>query len=186
MARLSVINLTPEQTQELLDGPAGTPPAGVSPNFENPPNLHVVLILTLTLALVFGTLAVIMRTHTKLLIIRSFVYEDCKFSPYFSIGCHSHLLDAILIGWVRPEEEVVYLDFGLLSQGTRHCRRPSRWDRSSACLRAPHLGPPIEGIYQDALCMSPCNICQILKERLIIVVVEKRCFNYLLPYHVSD
>lgn len=63
--------------QTLLNGPAGTPPAGVVPNFQDPPNLNAFLILTLTLVLTFGSLAVLMRMYTKLFIIRSVAYEDC-------------------------------------------------------------------------------------------------------------
>lgn len=71
---------TLEQLQALLNGPAGTPPAGVVPNFDNPPNLNAFLIVTLTLALTFGTLAILMRMYTKLFIVRSTAYEDCTFS----------------------------------------------------------------------------------------------------------
>lgn len=70
---------TPEQLRALLNGTAGKPPAGVMPNLQNPPNLNAFLILTLTLALTFGTLAILMRMYTKLFIIRSVAYEDCTF-----------------------------------------------------------------------------------------------------------
>ena len=70
---------TPEQLHALLNGPAGTPPAGVVPSPQNPPNLNASLIVTLTLVLTFGTLAVFMRMYTKVFIIRSVAYEDCTF-----------------------------------------------------------------------------------------------------------
>ena len=72
--------LTPEQLQALLDGPAGKPPAGILPNLENPPNLDTYLVVTVALTLTFGTLAVLLRLYTKLLILRSFACEDCKYA----------------------------------------------------------------------------------------------------------
>ena len=91
--------LTSEKLQALLNGPASTPPAGVVPNSHNPPNLNAFLIVTLTLALTFGTLAILMRLYTKLFIIRSVAYEDCtfpRFAPLTSMlilrrCCHARL-----------------------------------------------------------------------------------------------
>lgn len=77
---------TVQRLQALLDGPAGTPPAGVTPKFEDPQNLNAFLTLTLTLTLTFGTLAVLMRIYTKLFIIRSIACEDCRFTPSFMIA----------------------------------------------------------------------------------------------------
>ncbi|KAF6239921.1 hypothetical protein HO173_001529 [Letharia columbiana] len=77
--------------QTLLNGPAGTPPAGVVPNFQDPPNLNAFLILTLTLVLTFGSLAVLMRMYTKLFIIRSVAYEDY----------------AVMLGWLIQIAETV-------------------------------------------------------------------------------
>ena len=72
--------------QMLLNGPAGTPPAGVISNFENPPNLDVYLYLTLSLCLAFTSLAVCARIYTKILLLRSVRYEDCKCSNCISFG----------------------------------------------------------------------------------------------------
>lgn len=51
--------MTPEQAQAalrtLLEGPAMSPPAGVIPNFHNPPNLDVFVTLTIALC-VFSVL----------------------------------------------------------------------------------------------------------------------------------
>ena len=73
---------TPEQLQAelqaILNGPAATPPAGVTPNFHDPPNLNVVITLVLTLCTSFATLAVLLRMYTKQFLIRSWAYEDCK------------------------------------------------------------------------------------------------------------
>ena len=65
--------------QSLLNGPAGMPPPGVVPNFDNPPNLAVYLYVTVGLTLGFATFAVIIRIYTKCFLLRSMGYEDCKY-----------------------------------------------------------------------------------------------------------
>ena len=75
---------SPKQLQAMLDGPAGVPPSGVLPDFENPANLDAFLVLTLTFALSFGTLCVVVRTYTKLFIMRFFKYEDCMCCAWLS------------------------------------------------------------------------------------------------------
>lgn len=76
--------LSPQQLEALLNGPAGPPPPGVRPDFDNPANLNGLFILTLTLCLVFAGFAVLMRIYTKLFLIRSWDYEDY----------------AIILGWI--------------------------------------------------------------------------------------
>ena len=77
--------LSSQQLEALLNEPAGPPPPGVRPNFDDPPNLDGLIILTLTLCLMFSTLAVSMRSYTKLSLIRSWDYEDCElFGTLFS------------------------------------------------------------------------------------------------------
>ena len=70
--------LSSQQLEDFLNGPAGPPPPGVKPNFDDPVNLNGLVISTLTLCLVFATLAVLMRIYTKLFLIRSWDYEDCE------------------------------------------------------------------------------------------------------------
>ena len=64
--------------QKLLQGPAGPPPAGVVSNFDNPQNHHNILYVTAALTLSFATCAVSIRIFTKLFLLRSMGYEDCK------------------------------------------------------------------------------------------------------------
>lgn len=71
--------LTPEQLQELLDGPAVAPPAGIIPNLAHPPNIHTVCYLTFSLCVSFTSLAVVIRMYTKRVLIRSIAYEDCEY-----------------------------------------------------------------------------------------------------------
>ena len=74
--------MSPEQVQSamqtLLNGPAGQPPAGVVPNFANPPNLVTLNIAVVAIGLTITTLTVSARVFTKLSLIRSVAYEDCK------------------------------------------------------------------------------------------------------------
>lgn len=69
---------TPEQVQALSNGPAGAPPAGVTPEFDNPPNLNTLVTITMVFCVSFATLAVLIRMYTKVFLIRSVAYEDCK------------------------------------------------------------------------------------------------------------
>lgn len=69
---------TPEQLEALLDGPATTPPAGIIPRLDNPPNIDTICYLTFSLCVSFASLAVIIRIYTKHFLIRSIAYEDCE------------------------------------------------------------------------------------------------------------
>lgn len=69
---------TPEQLETLLDGPAVTPPAGLIPSLDNPPNIDTICYLTFSLCVSFASLAVIIRIYTKRVLIRSIAYEDCE------------------------------------------------------------------------------------------------------------
>ena len=73
---------TPDQRaaalQSLLNGPAGVPPAGVTPNFNSPHNQAKPLYVVASLTLCFATLAVVIRIYTKHFLLRSTGYEDCK------------------------------------------------------------------------------------------------------------
>ena len=92
-------SLSPEQLQQLLDGPAGTPPVGVIPNFDNPSNLDTYLILTISACMTFATVAVLLRMYTKIFITRSLANEDCKwFCPISVMILKS--LDVIVLAWV--------------------------------------------------------------------------------------
>ena len=66
----------------LLEGPAMSPPAGVLPNFRNPPNLDLYVTLTIALCVAFGTLAVLLRMYTKVFISRMLAWEDCRFNSF--------------------------------------------------------------------------------------------------------
>lgn len=69
--------LTTAETQALLDAPAGDRPAGIT-NPDDPINFHVIFITTLTLHLVFSSLAVLIRIFTKSILMKSLAWEDCR------------------------------------------------------------------------------------------------------------
>ena len=92
-----------QELEALLNGPAGPPPPGVTPNFDDPANLNNLVILTLTMCLVFSSSTVLMRTYTKLFILRSWNYEDCKPTGILVSSPQTPRLttsDALILGWV--------------------------------------------------------------------------------------
>ena len=70
--------LSPEKLQELLNGPASAPPAGVLPDFNSPYNFKKAFIATLILCIVPSTSAILLRMYTKVFLIKSIAYEDCR------------------------------------------------------------------------------------------------------------
>ena len=79
--------LTPQQLQQLLNGPAEKPPPGVLPNFNDPSNLDTAFIITLTFCITFATLAFLLRIYTKIFLIRSVAYEDCEYHIIYVQSC---------------------------------------------------------------------------------------------------
>lgn len=97
--------LTHEQSmvalEALLNGPAAPPPAGVTSDFTDPANLHVVGTVVLVLCLTLSMLAVLIRMYTKLFIIRSIAPEDCKCPSLTWLACRAtDNLDAVVLAWV--------------------------------------------------------------------------------------
>ena len=58
------------------------PPPGVTPNFVNPESLHTEWVLMMSMCLTFTTIFICVRMYTKLVIIKSHGWEDCKLSSY--------------------------------------------------------------------------------------------------------
>lgn len=79
---ISTASSAPGQLQteyeELLNGPAGTPPAGIQPNFDKPPNLDTVINLCVSFNISSTSLAILIRIYTRSVILRSMGYDDCK------------------------------------------------------------------------------------------------------------
>lgn len=58
------------------------PPPGVTPNFVNPENLRTVWIVSLVACFFPPTFFIFIRVYTKLIIMKSHGWEDCKFCPH--------------------------------------------------------------------------------------------------------
>ena len=70
--------MTEQALQAMLNGPAEAPPPGVTPNFHDPSSISNYSILVLVLGLTFSTLAILLRTYTKIFLTRTRECEDCK------------------------------------------------------------------------------------------------------------
>lgn len=65
---------------ELAQTPALMPPAGVVPNFINPPGtLEAVTNATMAICFTFTTIFVLVRLLTKYCVDRAFLWEDCQY-----------------------------------------------------------------------------------------------------------
>ncbi|KAL9074822.1 MAG: hypothetical protein Q9161_001960 [Pseudevernia consocians] len=73
------------ELQAVLNGPAAPPPAGVTPNFNDPPNLNRAVAAVLTLCILLPTVAVLLRLYTKKFLIQSWAYEDYENLLYIAI-----------------------------------------------------------------------------------------------------
>ncbi|KAI5861303.1 hypothetical protein GGS23DRAFT_606225 [Durotheca rogersii] len=71
-----IASLTPEQMEALLNGPALTPPPGVIPNFDNPPNLNHISSVAIPVCLVATSLAFLLRTYTRVVILKKIQLPD--------------------------------------------------------------------------------------------------------------
>lgn len=57
-------------------------PAGVVPNYVNPPDQHTQLIVLHSVCLTLVTAAVAMRVYTRLRITKNFGWDDCNDPPF--------------------------------------------------------------------------------------------------------
>lgn len=64
---------------DILQRPALPPPPGVVPNFANPDNIRVALIVTSVLCLFISTLSFWIRAYTRFYIFKETEWEDCNF-----------------------------------------------------------------------------------------------------------
>ncbi|KAI1399382.1 hypothetical protein F4819DRAFT_498029 [Hypoxylon fuscum] len=84
MSSLDDVHLLPLAEQEIiLNGPALTPPSGVIPNLENPPNSNTLAIAVITLCLCIWTTAFALATYSRLRCMKNLHIED---SSVLSLG----------------------------------------------------------------------------------------------------
>ena len=72
-------DLSPAEQQAILDGPALTPPQGGSPNLDNPTNRNGTAIAVSVVCLFLLVLSVLIRTYSRLFLVRKWRIEDCMF-----------------------------------------------------------------------------------------------------------
>ncbi|KAI0554028.1 hypothetical protein F4679DRAFT_393853 [Xylaria curta] len=65
MSDLDFSHLSMDDLRKALEGPALSPPEGVSPNFEHPPNQNSVAVLGLLVCLVLASVFLIIRIYVK-------------------------------------------------------------------------------------------------------------------------
>lgn len=70
-------NLTQQQYEYLLDGPALLPPDGLSSNLDNPKSLGLPAMIVASIAIPLATIILAIRLYTKARILRRTDWEDC-------------------------------------------------------------------------------------------------------------
>ena len=68
--------------EQLLKVPSLQPPPHVIPNFINPPSQRGANLACNILCLTVATFCVLTRLHTKIFILRSAAWDDCKQRPF--------------------------------------------------------------------------------------------------------
>ncbi|KAI0150509.1 hypothetical protein GGR57DRAFT_184992 [Xylariaceae sp. FL1272] len=69
-------SLTPDQQEALLNGPALTPPVGITPNFDHPPNQNWIGIFAVVVCLLATVVAASLRAYAKILFMKKVRIED--------------------------------------------------------------------------------------------------------------
>ncbi|KAI1818380.1 hypothetical protein GGS20DRAFT_286605 [Poronia punctata] len=85
MSDLDFSTVPADQLQAVLDEPALSPPEGVTPNFDHPPNEDAVYIFTLVLCLSLTLVTVIIRLYVKFCKTRTAHVGDYLIIPAFGL-----------------------------------------------------------------------------------------------------
>jgi hypothetical protein len=71
-----------------MDGPALTPPAGVTSDFDNPPNNNPLAVGVLSTCAAVATLCIIIRVYARVVLLRKVQIEEGMYSGHSG---HGHL-----------------------------------------------------------------------------------------------
>ena len=71
--------LSSQDQQSILDGPALSPPDGVTPIFEKAPRRNGETITIFTICLAMTTIAVFGRVYTRVFLLKKVQAQDCAF-----------------------------------------------------------------------------------------------------------
>lgn len=74
--------LPPSGQQAILNGPAATPPEGVSPDFADPTNGNREALAVIVLCFVLSTLELLGRVYSRVFLVKKLHIEDCASSVY--------------------------------------------------------------------------------------------------------
>lgn len=98
MRSINLSNLTQEQRQDILNGPALPPPPGVVPNFESPHNSDHIAIAVNVVSLMITILVVYLRAYAKIFCVKKLRLEDCK---CFLLGSDSNSEGSLRLIYLR-------------------------------------------------------------------------------------
>ncbi|KAI2470041.1 hypothetical protein F4781DRAFT_430777 [Annulohypoxylon bovei var. microspora] len=106
-----------EEQEDILNGPALSPPANIVPNLDNPPNGNTLALVVITFCLSIVILAVLLRAYVKIFVVHKLFLEDvlvfamittydyCCYRVLFNVGFFVHQWDVR----VRDVSEVLYV-----------------------------------------------------------------------------
>lgn len=63
--------------EKILDGPAMTPPDGVTPNFDHPSNLNTTALAVAVVCISLAVVAALLRFYSRLIVGKQLHLEDC-------------------------------------------------------------------------------------------------------------
>lgn len=184
--------LSPSIERIILNGPAMPPPPGVVSNFDHPDTLSVYVVPTITLAITFSTLALLMRLYTQRAIGKPLYWEDRKkYGSFSNIAPANSENRHCSFGMGKNRTSILVFQL-LIILGNVHWFYKSKFHCGTSC-RSSSVGHSTGGIFHDALCTtSPeyvmektlmflqwSNLVQILYGPVIFVVKLSILLQYL-------
>lgn len=152
---------TPEQIKAaLLDGPAARPPPGIESNLVNPTNINTALVIVLSFFLIITSSVILIRVYTKISIMKTTAYEDCK-SLLYSTGTNYVYLTGLRHYCTCVGESLMNSDESLPSRIplTRKVIFSGSYRSISPRLQirgwVTHVGFATQRVLQPTLCLSP-------------------------------
>nr|POF14272.1 hypothetical protein CFP56_03296 [Quercus suber] len=95
---MATTTMSPDAVSSLLAGPAGSPPPGVTPNFDNAPNIQTESLVLIAVAMVILVVTLVMRLFTNWVISRTYMIEDFLIFAGAGIVCAYYgILNLVMI-----------------------------------------------------------------------------------------
>lgn len=82
--------LPKDQQEALLNGAALAPPAGITSNFDNPPNNNGLAHGVIAACVAVATICILIRAYARLVLFKGVKLEDCKFPDPAGHLCRIH------------------------------------------------------------------------------------------------